>query len=216
MTSEMREKRSAPSGSADMKFAQMMHVMTCAGLLVTAAFAQEMAADAGRREKVEAALTKVGKGIPNEEVVRNYDLLLSPRFEDLPVLLEHLDEESELAGCIQEPRMVRDETTGRFIRWRKSTTGDLAFLSIVYLIEGARPLRYGSFYVLDRRTIRAWLAERKDRTLLQLRAEAAEEGLKKALKLHADHESDDTRKFVAVMQERIPKILEGENPKIGR
>lgn len=194
-----------------MKTRHIMLLIVHIGLF---AMTQTVAEDKTNTDELSSAVKSLRRGTPAKEVGRGLAIIEASGYKGLPLLLSYIDNKEIVAGTAQDPRPIMDPDTGEHVGWHKSEIGDVVFNYIQILIEGRRPKIYANFYVIDRAGAKQWFAERKHKSLLELRVEAAKLALKKVKDAYNEQSSDESKSTIFVFERRISEIAEGGCPDI--
>lgn len=164
-------------------------------------------------DKIKKAVAGITAGSEQEQVLVGYEVLKQAADKGLPELLAELDNQQVVAIQLQESKTIRDPATGKKEHYLNQV-GDIVFQIIQDHLEGDWPFRYGHLHVLKRNTIKAWLQERKEKSLTEIRAELARIALKQVREAYKDDSSREAQKTIQIFEERLGKINKNGSPDI--
>jgi hypothetical protein len=156
-------------------------------------------------DEYETAVAALASGTPAEDTTSAITHLESAGVDAFDVLLAHLDDET-LASIDHFAHAIVPIDEHGAVGPYEPTIGDACFDLLHAQIEGVWPKGYRDRHVLNRSSIREWLAIQKDKSLNELRIECATLSLEAAKQEHEKNPNEWTQSCVAFFADNLKTV----------
>jgi len=168
---------------------------------------QAKAAAAHEQEaKLRAAFLGLAKTEDRETVRKNFEFLSQGGVAALHFLGTQLDNRTIAHSTFNSTSKMEVTQDGHILGFKPVTLGEVAFDRIQYQIEGPAPLLYRRDFLLTQENAGEWLAARQDKSLGELKMEAAKTCLERAIRKDKEESTDYSRGLVALFKERVAEL----------